>query len=113
MAGMAVRAASAVSALIASAALLHLTDALLQTNPRDSTTQAQVEASCPQHCAPGAVSWDAESPLLPDIAVMDVRKWLAMRPYEFNGFLGWYQAWQYMLAAVMFLVSETSRTVWA
>lgn len=42
---------------------------------------------------------------------MPVRQWLASRPYDCGGFLGWNQAWKYMLAMVMFLISESSRTV--
>lgn len=42
---------------------------------------------------------------------MAVRQWLAARPYDRQGFLGWHQAWKYMLGMVMFLISETSRTV--
>lgn len=62
--------------------------------------------------APPCISWNANSLLLPDDQVIAVRQWLARLPYQDNaGFLGWAQAWTYALGMVMFLVSETSRTV--
>lgn len=61
--------------------------------------------------APACISWQAESPLIPDDDVVSVRTWLAQQPYEAGGFLGWDQSWLYALGMIMFLVSETSRTV--
>ncbi|KZV59728.1 hypothetical protein PENSPDRAFT_694891 [Peniophora sp. CONT] len=83
----------------------------LPSSSRDDTTDKKIANKVSHLVAPNAVSWDAESLLLPDEAAMDVRCWFSTKPYEHNGFLGWSQAWKYMLAMVMFLVSETSRTV--
>ena len=49
--------------------------------------------------------------MLPEESVVPVRKWLSLKPYDSGGFLGWSQAWKYMLAMCMFLASESSRTV--
>ncbi|VDC03409.1 unnamed protein product [Peniophora sp. CBMAI 1063] len=83
----------------------------LATNPRDDTCREQIEDLDPQLLPPDVISWDAVTPLIGDGDIMAVRQWLSRRPYERDGFLGWEQGWLYMLAMVMFLVSESSQTV--
>ncbi|VDC03840.1 unnamed protein product, partial [Peniophora sp. CBMAI 1063] len=85
---------------------------IMAWNPRDASTDEQIEASCgDQYIAPDAISWDADSPLLRDDDALAVRMWLGSRPYDHSGFLGWSQGWKYLLGMLMFLVSETSRTI--
>ena len=61
--------------------------------------------------APAAINWDVGLPVIAEPDVVRSRMWLSQRPYQHEGFLGWEQAWKYMLGVVLFLFSETCRMV--
>lgn len=57
--------------------------------------------------------------MLAESSVLEVYQWLAMAAYRATAaepgrqgsFLGWAQAWKFMLGLVMFFISKTSRLV--